>query len=146
MNEVWNLDPIYKGFDDPAFEADLATLKEKVAAFAAFADRLAETDPADALRSGIELQEKITYLVGKLAGYCNLRQSTNTRDAEAGSNMGRVMSILSAIAAPRAAFQNWAANLPNLMELVGTDENLNTIPRKRRYKSHSARNVFPFCT
>ena len=20
MNEVWNLDPIYKGFDDPAFE------------------------------------------------------------------------------------------------------------------------------
>ena len=31
MNEVWNLDPIYKGFDDPAFEEDLAALKEKVA-------------------------------------------------------------------------------------------------------------------
>jgi hypothetical protein len=27
MNEVWNLDPLYKGFDDPAFEADLAALK-----------------------------------------------------------------------------------------------------------------------
>ena len=23
MNEFWNLDPIYKGFDDPAFEAEL---------------------------------------------------------------------------------------------------------------------------
>ena len=23
MNEVWNLDRIYKGFDDPAFQADL---------------------------------------------------------------------------------------------------------------------------
>ena len=34
MNEVWNLDPIYKGFDDPAFVQDLNTLKEKVAAFA----------------------------------------------------------------------------------------------------------------
>ena len=27
MNEIWNLDPIYKGFDDPAFEADMASLK-----------------------------------------------------------------------------------------------------------------------
>ena len=36
MNEVWNLDPIYTGFDDPAFEADLNTAKEKLAAFTAF--------------------------------------------------------------------------------------------------------------
>ena len=33
MNEVWNLDPIYKGFDDPAFEADLTAAKEKLAAY-----------------------------------------------------------------------------------------------------------------
>ena len=31
MNEVWNLDPIYRGFDDPAFEADLASAKEAIA-------------------------------------------------------------------------------------------------------------------
>ena len=31
MNEFWNLDPIYKGFDDPAFALDLETLKQKVA-------------------------------------------------------------------------------------------------------------------
>ena len=52
MNEVWNLDPIYKGFEDPAFEADLAELKQKVGAFAAFAQGLAEIDPAEGLRSG----------------------------------------------------------------------------------------------
>ena len=28
MNEVWNLDPIYKGFDDPSFARDLARLEE----------------------------------------------------------------------------------------------------------------------
>lgn len=106
MNEVWNLDPIYKGFDDPAFEAELEELKNLVGAYAAFAAALAETDPAEGLCKGIAMQEKITHLVGKLAGYCNLRQSTNTRDAEAGSNMGRVMSIVSGTAAPRAAFQN----------------------------------------
>ena len=31
MNERWNLESIYKGFDDPAFEQDFATMKEKVA-------------------------------------------------------------------------------------------------------------------
>ena len=124
MNEFWNLDPIYKGFDDPAFEAELEEVKGLVAQYAAFAAELAQTDPAECLNQGIAMQEKITHYVGKLAGYCNLRQSTNTRDAQAGSNMGRVMSVLSGIAAPRAAFQNWAANLPNLMELVRADENL----------------------
>ena len=31
MNGLWNLDPIYRGFDDPAFEGDLEKLKQKVA-------------------------------------------------------------------------------------------------------------------
>ena len=29
MNEVWNLDPIYKGFDDPAFAQDMQQCKER---------------------------------------------------------------------------------------------------------------------
>ena len=30
MNECWNLDPIYKGFEDPAFREDLETLSRLV--------------------------------------------------------------------------------------------------------------------
>ena len=30
MNERWNLDPIYPGFDDPAFAADMEALKAEV--------------------------------------------------------------------------------------------------------------------
>ncbi|MBQ3487607.1 MAG: hypothetical protein IJA71_04895 [Clostridia bacterium] len=37
MNEVRNLDPIYKGFDDPAFAADMEKLSEKAQAVSAFA-------------------------------------------------------------------------------------------------------------
>ena len=124
MNEFWNLDPIYKGFEDPSFEADLEQMKAMVAELASFAGNLEQMDAVQGLNKGIALQEQITHLVEKLAGYCSLRQSTNTRDAQAGSNMGRVMSILSGTAAPRAAFQNWAAAIPNLMELVRADENL----------------------
>ena len=121
MNEVWNLDPIYKGFDDPSFEADLAALKQKVEEYAAFAGTLPETDPARGLHTAIALQEELKALLSKLAGYASLRQSTNTKNPEAGSQMGRIMSIASGTAGPRAAFADWAAKLPNLMELVKAD-------------------------
>ena len=124
MNEFWNLDPIYKGFDDPAFEEDLAALKEKVAAFAAFTNALAEADPADALRSGIAQEEQIESIAMKLGEYASLRQSADTKNPEAGSHMGRVMAVLSGLAAPMAAFESWASKLENLMELVKADESL----------------------
>ena len=38
MNEVWNLDPLYKGFDDPAFTADMEKLTEKAKEVAALAE------------------------------------------------------------------------------------------------------------
>ena len=37
MNEVWNLDVIYRGFDDPAFAADMEKLEKLVQDYAAFA-------------------------------------------------------------------------------------------------------------
>ena len=124
MNEVWNLDPIYKGFDDPAFEADLAAAKEKLAAFTAFTATLAEADPAEALCRGISMEEELSELAGKLGLYASLRQSANTRDGEAASQMGRLMAVYSGMAAPEAAFKDWASKLPNLMELVSADEKL----------------------
>ena len=122
MNEVWNLNPIYQGFDDPAFEADLAQLKEKVADFAAFADGLAQADPEQGLKSGIAQQEEAQKLAMKLAGYASLRQAADTRNPEAGSHLGRIMAVLAGSAAPVAAFESWASKLPNLMELVRSDE------------------------
>ena len=124
MNEVWNLDPIYKGFEDPAFEADMNKLKELVEEITGFSASLETVEPIDGLRRGIALQEQFSELVNKLAGYASLRQATNTKDAAAGSQMGRVMSLYSGVAAPFAAFKEWACKLPDLMELVDGDDDL----------------------
>ena len=124
MNEVWNLDPIYTGFDDPAFEADLASAKEKLAAFTAFTATLADADPAQALVTGITMEEELSELAGKLGLFASLRQSANTRDGEAASQLGRLMAVYSGMAGPEAAFKDWASKLPNLMELVSADEKL----------------------
>ena len=124
MNEVWNLERIYKGFDDPQMTADMASLKEKVDEFAAFAKELPDLDPLEGLKKGVALEEAISRIGGKLGGYAMLRNSTDAKDPEAGSTMGRIMAVLSAVAGPEAAFQDWASKLPNLMELVQGDENL----------------------
>ena len=121
MNEVWNLSVIYDGFEDPAFEQDLNRLKEQAAAYAAFTAALAEKDPLEGLKTCITLDEEITLLANKLAEYAMLRQSADARDAQAGSQIGRIMSVISSLAAPQAAFKDWASKLPNLMELVQKD-------------------------
>ena len=121
MNEVWNLNSIYTGFDDPQFEADLKAGEAKIAAYTQLASVLAEMEPLEALRQGIALEEEISSLAGKLGLYCSLRQSANTRDTEAVSQLGRLMGIFSTLAAPEAAFHQWAASVPDLMELIGHD-------------------------
>ena len=124
MKEVWNLEPIYKGFDDPAFSEDLAKLTGLCKAVAEFSGKLETMEPIEALKLGIDYQEQITDLANHLAEYAMLRQSANAKDPEAGSQMGRIMSALSATAGPLAAFETWASRLPNLMELVTGDESL----------------------
>ena len=124
MNEVWNLNVIYEGFEDPQYEKDLTLLKEKAAAYAAATGCLAETDPLAGLRSCITLEEEVTRLANKLAEYAMLRQSADARDAQAGSQIGRIMAVISGLAAPQAAFKDWASKLPNLMELVAGDPDL----------------------
>ncbi len=121
MNTVWDLSPIYEGYDDPQLQKDMKQLEQQVAAFAEFAGKLEEIDPAKGLVDGISLQENITVLAQKLAGYTSLRQSTNTRDAQAGSYLGRIMATLSGAATPEAAFRSRASSLPNLKELVEAD-------------------------
>ncbi len=124
MNEFWNLDPIYKGFDDPAFEADMQSLKDCAGKIAAGMEGLESMEPAEGLRLGIALQEEFDHYINKLAEYCSLRQAANTKDPVAGSALGRVMAVYSGVAAPLAAFESWASKLPNLMELVEADESL----------------------
>ena len=143
MNERWNLDSIYTGFNDPAFEADMASLKAEVENIIAFADQLSDTEPLEGLRKGIALEERFSELVQKLAGYASLRQAADTRDSEAGSRMGQVMSLYSGVAAPFAAFKEWATKIPNLMELVKNDENLRDYTFLFENMAESARYLLP---
>lgn len=124
MNSEWNLEPIYKGFEDPAFEADMGKLSAIVKELPDFVAKLPQMEVLAGLRGGVELLEKLEKTVGKLALYASLRQATNTRDTQAGSAMGRIMGLYSGVAAPNAELEAWIAGVPNLQELAQEDEML----------------------
>ena len=143
MNQVWNLDPIYKGFEDPTFENDMKALQKAVGQVEDFAGHLAGEDPLEGLKKGIALQENCVNLINKLAGYASLRQAADTKNPEAGSQMGRIMSLYSGLAAPMAAMQDWASKLPNLMELVAGDEDLREYSFLFRKLKESSKYLLP---
>ena len=123
MNETWNLDLIYKGFDDPAYLKDLEDLKQTVQHLECLSKSLGDLPAVEGLKQGVALLEQLSELADKLASYATLRQTVETTNPECGSQLGRILNIFSAAAGPEAAFKDWASGLPNLMTLVdGTDE------------------------
>ena len=120
MNECWNLNPIYTGFDDPRFEEDLQALRRTVRDLEELTQHLTG-DSAALLKRGLTLQERLQELAEKLLCYAELRQAACTTDAEAGSKIGKVMGVYSDSAAPVAAFEGWLAAIPDLDNLIASD-------------------------
>ena len=143
MNEVWNLDPIYQGFDDPAFQQDCKALEKTLAEFKSFVQTLDALNAAEALPQGLKLQEQLAELVMKLAGFAELKQAANTLDAQAGSQLGRILGLYSESAAPIAAFEGWAAALPNLKELIDADPFLGQYRFLLENLTESSRHLLP---
>lgn len=120
MNECWNLNPIYTGFDDPRSEEDLQALRRTVRDLEELTQHLTG-DSAALLKRGLTLQERLQELAEKLLCYAELRQAACTTDAEAGSKIGKIMGVYSDSAAPVAAFEGWLAAIPDLDSLIASD-------------------------
>ncbi len=124
MNNTWNLDILYKGFDDEEFLADTKTFDEKIAELIALAKKGAELDHLTLLREFIKVQNDLNLYASKLFIYCNLRYSANTADGEAASTMGVLMGKLSATAGASAALNKLIAGIESLESLIEDNADL----------------------
>jgi len=121
MNGLWDLSILYTGFDDPAFQADLAALDESVASFSRFATEHTSYSDADMIKRYLTLSEEQSTLASKLFIYANLRYSGNTGDVEAASILGQLMAKMSATAAPDTVLKSRIASVANLDALIDSD-------------------------
>lgn len=121
MNSEWSLDVLYKGFDDPKFTEDFKKLDGCIASINAFAAKLPELDPKEALITYITESEKNLLLIEDLYSFAGLRSAANTKDNEANSVIGRLMGKLSGTTRAETAIKKYIAGLPNLDELIESD-------------------------
>ncbi|MBQ6799369.1 MAG: M3 family oligoendopeptidase [Oscillospiraceae bacterium] len=121
MNEKWSLDALYTGFDTAEFAADMEALKALCAECGTFAASVGNGEPAETIRGYLQLSEKIQTLGSRILIYAMLRQSANTADGEARTQMGRVMAMMSEMAPAEAAVKGYIAGLADLDALIEQD-------------------------
>lgn len=124
MKNEWSLDVLYKGYQDKAFQNDIAQLKELITAIKEYVGKLANVSPNEALLSLINYLEEYKVLYGKLTAYLLLRQSTNTTDSETTALLGRLQEIDSTLSKEKAMIQKYIGTIHNLDQLISDNEKL----------------------
>ncbi len=124
MNSVWNLDNLYKGYDDPKFVADETKIDKLISEINNFCKNL-NGNPAENLKNLIIILNEFYGTSQMLFLYAELKQSANTNDVEAAAIIGRLMQKQSAISAPMATFIKYIATIPDLQKVFDGDVLLN---------------------
>ncbi|MBQ2384595.1 MAG: M3 family oligoendopeptidase [Clostridia bacterium] len=122
MYNEWSLDIFYKGIDDPALEADVKKLEDNIALYKSTIASLTPDYPARSLRAIIDIKENTTVLVRKIAGYCSLRRSANSKDSEVSALMTRIQMLLAGTAKENVAFEKYVGSIEDLDAVLDSDD------------------------
>jgi len=95
--QEWNLSDLYRGFDDPQFDQDLAELRQTTIAFRQHYRGKAATLTATELANGLRQLEAIAQKSGYLYAFPSLVFAADTRNTEARQFLDKVMEALTEI-------------------------------------------------
>ncbi len=123
MKTEWNLEPIYKGLEDPNYEADVKKAEELVAEYSQL---VAEAQNASDVEAYVEklllLEEELTLKLYNLGLYLELRQSVEQENGDVMAQNNRVMKIMSASAPATAAADKIYAKIADIDALAEKSE------------------------
>jgi len=105
----WNLDLIFPNID--AWEAAYAEVEEMIPELAAYKGRLGES--ADVMFVATELISDISKIIGDIYVYAGQWQSTDTRNADANSYVGRAQSLYAKFGQAESFFEPEIVQLPD---------------------------------
>ena len=124
MKDTWSLDILYKGYDDPAFLADLEKLDTCVTDCNKLSETLSDNDTKTNLHKIIEVLEELQLLSYKLFAFVNLRQACDTADPTTAAFIDKITKKTSDVSKAKAKFNRYIANVENLDEYIKNDETL----------------------
>ena len=124
MNLTWDLEIIYKGYDDPKYKEDVKKVEELVSEIKELSKKISIEKAKECIETNLIIEEKLTYLLDDLFTYSSLRSSTNVNDFEALGEMGKLQLLLQEIVGPNVIFQKFLKEV-NLDELAKESELIN---------------------
>ena len=122
MYNEWSLEALYKGTDDKNLESDIKTLEEKIGQYKSIIANLGSKSAREDLRCVVDIDEEITVLVRRLAGFLSLRRSASSADTSVAPYMTKIQTMLSGTAREEVVFKKFASSVENLDEVIASDE------------------------
>ncbi len=136
----WNLDALYKGYDDPDFLEDMEVLKKWKCTLPDVCQMLQKETDEVKLHKGLSLLEQIRDYTYRLKMYTQLRLSVDSNDEENNIWAYTVNNLIADISYYEAIVWNIILDIENLHDLIEKDDKarsykfmLNEKIQKRKY-------------
>lgn len=119
MNYTWNLDVLYKGYEDEKYVNDFNTLSKLITSCKEYAYNIVNItlDTQSLIEGYLSLQEKISYYASSLFSYSSLRSSTNVFDNKASNEIAKLRILFQDTIETDVAFKNFIKDI-NISEFV----------------------------
>ena len=104
MNMTWNLEIMYKGYDDPKYISDNQKVLEIIKEMNELVGKLDVNNAVSCIEQELKLEEELNKVLSELFSYSSLRASTNVNDYEALGEMGKLQMVLQETVAAGVAF------------------------------------------
>ncbi len=123
MDMTWNLDVLYKGYEDKKYQNDLLKVQDVIRKLNNLV--LDENQPINVIETNLKLSEELNALLSDLFNYSSLRSSTNVNDFEAMREIGKLQIMLQDTVASSVNFQKYLVQF-NLKELANKSDLIKT--------------------
>ncbi|MBR4060622.1 MAG: M3 family oligoendopeptidase [Lachnospiraceae bacterium] len=120
MKTEWALDPIYKGLEDPAYEADMQAVEKLIAEFAKAVKGAGKAE--ECAENLLLLEEELVLKISRLGLYLSLRQSVEAENGEVMAQDSRLMKMYSQLMPFTAAADKIFAKIEDIDGLAKKSE------------------------
>lgn len=125
MNMTWNLEIMYKGYDDPKYIKDNERVLELIKELNDSVKELNKENAVNCIEKNMKLEEEFNKVIIELFSYSSLRAATNVNDYEALGEMGKLQMVLQETVEANVQFTKFLKDL-DLDELSKQSEVIKT--------------------
>ena len=118
MNTEWNLDILYKGLDDPAYEEDINKFQQVSTEMVELVKSAGELPMKERAEKILYKMEEVERYIVKLINYLSLSSSVDTENGNFSAQQNRVMKIYSDMADSLFAAERMLSEIPDVDELA----------------------------